>query len=61
MTKASGESIIIERVFENRFSYVSELRKLGAQIEYINIPIKNPREYFSLILTQARIISKRYE
>ncbi len=46
MTQAKGDSIIYERVFENRFSYVEELRKLGAQIDFIKIPIKNPTEYF---------------
>ncbi len=46
MTQAQGESIIHERVFENRFSYVDELRKLGAEIDYIKIPVKNPMEYF---------------
>lgn len=46
MTHAHGESIIHERVFENRFSYVEELRKLGAEIDYVKIPVKNPMEYF---------------
>ncbi len=46
MTQAQGESTIHERVFENRFSYVDELRKLGAEIDYIKIPVKNPFEYF---------------
>lgn len=46
MTHAKGESIIHERVFENRFSYVEELRKLGAVIDYVKIPVKNPMEYF---------------
>jgi len=46
MTQAEGESIIHERVFENRFTYVEELRKLGAEIEYVKIPVKNPMEYF---------------
>ncbi|MBI3366008.1 hypothetical protein HY041_00060 [Candidatus Roizmanbacteria bacterium] len=46
MTQANGESIIHERVFENRFSYVEELRKLGAEIDYVKIPVKNPLEYF---------------
>mgnify|MGYP000383180364 CR=1 FL=1 len=46
MTQAKGESVIIERVFENRFSYVSELRRLGAEIEFIRLPINNPLEYF---------------
>lgn len=36
MTQSNGESTIHETVFENRFSYVEELRKLGAQIEYVD-------------------------
>ncbi len=46
MTQAEGDSIIHERVFENRFSYVEELRKLGALIDYVKIPVLNPAEYF---------------
>ena len=33
MTKANGTSIIKENIFENRFMHVSELRRMGAQIE----------------------------
>ena len=32
LTQASGESVIHERVFEARFNYVEELRKMGADI-----------------------------
>ncbi len=46
MTQAEGESTITERVFENRFSYVEQLRRLGAEIDYIKIPTINPSEYF---------------
>lgn len=46
MTQAKGESTIIERVFENRFSYVEELRKLGAEIDFIKPSVTNPTEYF---------------
>lgn len=46
MAQAKGNSVIHERVFENRFSYVEELRKLGAEIDYIKLPVKNPTEYF---------------
>lgn len=46
MTQASGESIIQERMFENRFSYVEELHKLGAKIDFVKVPISNPIEYF---------------
>jgi UDP-N-acetylglucosamine 1-carboxyvinyltransferase len=33
LTQADGESIVQERVFPDRFRYVDELRKLGANIE----------------------------
>ena len=33
MTKSKGTSIIKEKIFENRFMHVSELRRMGAQIE----------------------------
>jgi UDP-N-acetylglucosamine 1-carboxyvinyltransferase len=33
LTQARGESIVYERVFENRFGYVDELAKLGASID----------------------------
>ncbi|OGK21332.1 UDP-N-acetylglucosamine 1-carboxyvinyltransferase [Candidatus Roizmanbacteria bacterium RIFCSPHIGHO2_01_FULL_39_8] len=46
MTQAAGESVIHERVFENRFSYVEELRKLGAEIDYVKVPVRDPTEYF---------------
>lgn len=46
MLQAHGESILHERVFENRFSYVEELRRLGAEIDFVKIPVKDPREYF---------------
>lgn len=36
LTQAVGTSIIHERVFENRLLYVSELEKLGADIEVVN-------------------------
>ena len=32
LTQATGVSIIHERVFDNRMLYVSELRKMGAEI-----------------------------
>lgn len=46
MTQANGSSIIHERLFENRFSYVEELCKLGASIEYIDIPVENPEMFY---------------
>lgn len=46
MLKADGSSIIHERVFENRFSYVEELKKLGAKIEFTNIKVINPESLY---------------
>ena len=46
LTQACGESIIHERLFENRFSYVEELKKLGAQIDFVDIKIKNPHQFY---------------
>lgn len=46
MTQAMGDSIIHERVFENRFAYVEELKKLGAKIEYLDMTIENPKDYY---------------
>lgn len=46
LTQAKGESIIHERLFENRFSYVEELKKLGAQIEFIEIKVSNPKKHY---------------
>ena len=46
MTQANGDSVIHERVYENRFSYVDELRKLGANIDYVDPLISNPNDYY---------------
>lgn len=46
MTQAKGRSIICERVFENRFSYVSELKKLGAKIKFVNRDVKEPENFY---------------
>jgi len=35
MTKAQGVSTIKENIFENRFMHVSELRRMGAQIDIL--------------------------
>lgn len=46
MTQAEGESIIYERVFENRFSYVEELKKIGADIDYLTKQVEKAEDYF---------------
>jgi UDP-N-acetylglucosamine 1-carboxyvinyltransferase len=47
MTQATGESVIHETVFENRFTYVEELKKMGAHISYFDPEVKNPEEYYN--------------
>ena len=46
MTQANGVSTIHETVFENRFSYVSQLRKLGARIEYFQPKVEKAEEFY---------------
>ncbi len=46
MTQASGVSKIHERVFENRFSYVEELKKLGAEIEFVKNNVAKPEDFY---------------
>lgn len=46
MTQAQGVSTVHERVFENRFAFVGELQKLGANIEYDTTPVPNPKQYY---------------
>lgn len=46
MTQAQGESIIHEKVFENRFSYVDELVKVGAKIDYFQPEVKDPKMFY---------------
>ena len=47
MTTAKGTSTIHETIYENRFSYVSELKKMGAQIKLFNPKIKNPDDFYN--------------
>lgn len=46
MLAAKGESVIHERVFENRFSYVDELKKLGAKIDFTDTKVENPENFY---------------
>lgn len=47
MTKAQGESVIHETVYENRFSYVSQLRRMGAKIRLFNPIVENPEKIYN--------------
>lgn len=47
MTKANGKSTIHETVYENRFTYVDELMKMGAHFNLYNPKIKNPEKVYN--------------
>lgn len=47
MTQAEGTSIIHETIYENRFQYVEELKKMGTKIELFNPKVGNPRQFYN--------------
>lgn len=47
MTQATGVSTIHETVFESRFSYVSELKKMGANISFFSPVVNNPKDFYN--------------
>lgn len=47
MTRAMGAPVIHETVYENRFGYVSELKKMGAYIIPFNPEVKNPETFYN--------------
>lgn len=47
MTQAEGEAVIHEAVYEDRFQYVPELKKMGANIELFNPEVNNPEEFYN--------------
>ncbi len=50
MTKAMGESTIHETVFESRFGYGEELKKMGARIEFFNPQVSHPEKIYNFNL-----------
>jgi UDP-N-acetylglucosamine 1-carboxyvinyltransferase len=51
MTQAKGEAVIHETVYENRFGYVAELKKMGANIVLFNPEITNPEKIYNFNLS----------
>ncbi len=47
MTKANGASTVHETIYENRFTYVDELKKMGANIEFYKPEVKNPETLYN--------------
>lgn len=54
LTQANGMSFIHERVFENRFSYVDELVKVGAKIDLVKPEIKNAAAFYLFNYDQTK-------
>jgi UDP-N-acetylglucosamine 1-carboxyvinyltransferase len=54
MTQASGESVIHETIYESRFAYVEDLKKMGAKIVLFNPPVGNPNEVYNFNLTDVK-------
>src|SRR3989338_10534686 len=54
MTQATGISTIHETVYEDRFGYVPELLKMGANISFFDPKIKNPGEYYNFNWSDRR-------
>ena len=47
MTQAEGDSTIHETIYENRFGYVNELAKMGADLEIYQPEVVNPKEFYN--------------
>lgn len=47
MTQAEGTSSIHETVFENRFTYVEELQKMGAVISFVDPHVSDPKTLYN--------------
>ncbi len=47
MTQANGTSYIHETVYENRFGYMKELNKMGAEISFVNPEMGNYDEIYN--------------
>lgn len=54
MTKAEGVSRIHETVYENRFGYVDELKKMGARVEFYSPKVVNPKKYYNFNLSDDK-------
>lgn len=49
-TQLHGDSIIHETIFPNRFQHVESLKKLGANIEYMNLEVDDPQKIYNFNL-----------
>lgn len=54
MTQCEGESIVHETIFENRFGYIEELKKMGAKIDFFNPEVTNPQKLYNFDLKSKK-------
>lgn len=54
MTKAQGESTIHETVYEQRFGYVNQLKKMGAHMEFFEPEIESPGDLYNFNLSDDK-------
>ena len=54
MTQANGTSVIHETVYENRFGYVAELKKMGGDFSLFNPIVERPSEVYNFNLADNR-------
>ncbi len=54
MTQAQGMSTIHETVYEDRFGYVPELLKMGANINFYDPKISNPNDFYNFNWSDRR-------
>lgn len=47
MTQANGISDVHETVYEDRFGYVAELKKMGAKIDFFNPKVDDPASFYN--------------
>ncbi len=54
MTQAEGKSVIHETVFEDKFGYVADLKKMGAKVELFNPEVKDKEKVYNFNLDDDR-------
>ncbi len=54
LTQCEGISVIHETIMSNRFQYVEELQKMGAQIELYNPEIEHPEKVYNFELSDDK-------
>jgi UDP-N-acetylglucosamine 1-carboxyvinyltransferase len=54
MSQAEGESIIHETVFENKFGYIADLKKMGAHVKLFNPPVEDKEKVYNFNLDDDR-------